>query len=343
MSAAPLPAAARRLPPTAALLVAAVVTAALVTAAPPARAHELRPSHLILTPRGGGLVDVVFQIALAQGRPLPLAAHLPERCRPLAEPIVTPSLTARTLRWTVDCGPDGLADAVVRVDGLREAGTDVLVSTPHGTTVLHPDTPARALPGPGGASVAAYLGIGVEHILLGPDHLLFVLGLLLLVGRRLRALLATITAFTLAHSVTLALAVLGLVTFPTRAVEAVIALSILLLAWELLQPASAGRSLAAAAPWAFALVCGLLHGFGFAGALADVGLPADRVPAALVLFNVGVELGQLAFVAAVVLLGRLLGPLLRARGAGLRHAAVYSMGGVAAFWFVSRAWPIVAP
>jgi len=137
--------------------------------------------------------------------------------------------------------------------------------------------------------------------------------------------------------------VLGLVSFPTRAVEAIIALSILLLAWELLQPAGAGRSLAAAAPWAFALVCGLLHGFGFAGALSEVGLPADQVPAALVLFNVGVELGQLAFVGVALAVAWLARRLADRALPALRHAGVYAMGGVSAFWFVTRALPIIVP
>lgn len=312
---------------------------ALALAGAPARAHEMRPSYLELSPRAGGEVDVTWSVAFARGAPMPLRLALPERCRATSAVRTTTGRTARTERWTVDCGPEGLAGAVIRVDGLAETGTDVLVRVAGGATfVLRPDAPAHRVP-EGGAGAVAYLPLGVEHILLGPDHLLFVLGLLLLVEGRLRALLATITAFTLAHSVTLALATLGLVSFPTRAVEAIIALSILLLAWEIVArrsaPAAARPSLATRRPWLFALACGLLHGLGFAGALSEVGLPAGEVPAALFFFNVGVELGQLAFVAVAALLLRV------AVRAPLRPALAYGMGGVAAYWLIARAAPIV--
>jgi hydrogenase/urease accessory protein HupE len=301
-----------------------------------ALAHELRPSSLELTPRDGGRVDVVWRVAFANGAPMPLEAVLPERCKPVAPPVASLTANVRVSRWTADCGPEGLAGGTVRVGGLDRTGTDVLVRVGGTTLVLRADAPEATLPSPGeGPGVLAYLPIGVEHILLGTDHLLFVLGLLLLVGQRWRALLWTVTAFTLAHSVTLVVAALGWMTFPTRAVEAVIALSILLLAVELSRPAGAPPSLAARWPWVFALVCGLLHGLGFAGALSDVGLPADDVTAALVLFNVGVELGQLAFVALASLVVR------GSERSPARRFVVYAMGGVAAWWLFDRAAPIV--
>lgn len=176
--------------------------------------------------------------------------------------------------------------------------------------------------------IADYLRLGVEHILLGVDHLLFVLGLLLLI-RRLRALLLAITAFTAAHSITLALSTLDIVRLPSAPVEAVIALSIVLLAAEYLR----GRtdSMLSRRPWMVAFGFGLLHGFGFASVLAEIGLPADQVPLALLLFNVGVELGQLAFIAVSLLVIR--------RLCGLRWPlmlAAYVMGGWATCWLIER-------
>jgi hydrogenase/urease accessory protein HupE len=187
------------------------------------------------------------------------------------------------------------------------------------------------------AVAGAYLAHGVEHILLGFDHLLFVLALILIV-RSTRVLLWTITAFTLAHSITLALATLGVVRVPGPPVEATIALSILLLASEILRMQRGEPSLTARRPWLVAFCFGLLHGFGFAGALAGLGLPPGDIPLALFAFNVGVELGQLAFIAAVLVL-----MTLARRTGGLsgleRHAlpvTARAIGVLAAFWFFER-------
>jgi hydrogenase/urease accessory protein HupE len=192
--------------------------------------------------------------------------------------------------------------------------------------------------------IRTYTVLGVEHILLGIDHLLFVLALLLLV-RGVGRLVATVTAFTVAHSITLGAATLGFVHVPSAPVEAVIALSILFLASELarrrLAPASAAAQgdaadLTARFPWIVAFSFGLLHGFGFAGALSEVGMPAQAVPLALLFFNVGVEIGQLSFIAAVFAMGWLI------RSAAVRapdwwpRAAAYGIGSVAAFWVVQR-------
>jgi len=204
--------------------------------------------------------------------------------------------------------------------------------------VLRPTTPSQVLIGhlddvayQNISALSAYINIGVIHIWFGADHLLFVLGLVLLVGRRWRLLLGTVTSFTLAHSVTLALSILGDVNVPTRAVEAVIALSIVALATEL---ARGYRSTwAARAPWVFAWVCGLLHGFGFAGALGEVGLPSDAVPAALLGFNIGVELGQLGFIAGLLIMGKLMTRCQWERG---HRMIIYGMGGVGSFWFWTR-------
>ena len=181
----------------------------------------------------------------------------------------------------------------------------------------------------------AYVGLGVEHILFGIDHLLFVLCLLLLV-RRLHQLLATITAFTLAHSITLAAATLGFIRVPIAPVEATIALSIVFLASELVRDERRRGVVARCYPWLVAFTFGLLHGLGFAGALAEVGLPQGEIPLALFAFNVGVELGQLAFVTAVLTLVRLVRLLPLHLPAWGKGAAGYAIGSLAAFWVFAR-------
>ena len=222
---------------------------------------------------------------------------------------------------------------------LAEAGSDVLlrVLLADGRSlraVLRPNAPSFILPAaqsPAGVA-AGYLTLGIEHLLTGPDHLAFVLGLVLLVGSG-RRLLGTITAFTLGHSVTLSLAALGFVRLPPAPIEAAIALSILVLAVELARqrPTVLGRR-----PWLMAASFGLLHGLGFAGALAQVGLPVEEIPLALLSFNVGIELGQIAFVLAILGLGLGLSPLLRRLPAWSAAAPTYVIGTLAAFWMFER-------
>ena len=181
-----------------------------------------------------------------------------------------------------------------------------------------------------------YAALGVEHILLGWDHLLFVLALVLLVGWG-RSLLWTITSFTAGHSVTLALASLGVVHVPQAPIEAAIALSIYFLAVELIRALQGGRTLTQKAPWAVAAGFGLLHGLGFAGALAEVGLPTAEIPLALFSFNVGIELGQLAFVGAVLLVAAAIRRVPVAWPRWAKAVPAYGIGVMAAFWFLQRA------
>jgi hydrogenase/urease accessory protein HupE len=225
--------------------------------------------------------------------------------------------------------------------GLESTLGDVLVRTrPAGgrlqTAVLRAgQTSTTVSRAPSRTAIAwTYLRLGVEHILGGPDHLLFVLGLLLLV-RGAWQLARTVTAFTVAHSLTLALAVLGVVHVPPQPVEATIALSLLFLAAELTRGPEHRGSLTAHKPWLVALSFGLLHGFGFAGALAEVGLPDGEIPLALFQFNVGVELGQLLVVVSYVALARALRGRLQWRASWLRLAG-YGIGSVAAYWCVER-------
>ena len=203
---------------------------------------------------------------------------------------------------------DSFDGAVVRIAGLERTITDVLVSVSFANgqtvqTVLEPDnnTLTLHLKGAGKLAAPAYLLLGIEHILTGFDHLSFVLGLLLLVRGRSR-LLKTITAFTVAHSITLAAAALGYVNVSPPVIESLVALSIVFVAVELVRAYRGHEGLTVRHPWLIAFVFGLLHGFAFAGSLADIGLPKHNIPGALVLFNVGVEIGQLLFVAAVLAL-----------------------------------------
>jgi hydrogenase/urease accessory protein HupE len=296
-----------------------------------ARAHELTPALLALHERAPDEYDVLWRVPIDEAPRGLLAPVLPPTAESLAPRQITMDTQARYERWTVRlrggvagrelgvAGPPGsVTDALVRVE-LRDGRVVHGRVSPGGPPFT---VPATATPL---SVVRTYLPLGVEHILAGFDHLLFVLGLLLLT-RSLRALVRTITAFTLAHSVTLVLAALDLLHVPQPPVEATIALSIVFVARELLAPP--GASFAARRPWVVAAGFGLLHGLGFAGALRDVGLPAGEVPFALAAFNVGVELGQLAFVLAVMVPLR----LVRARRPALAPAARVAMAyGIGAF------------
>jgi hydrogenase/urease accessory protein HupE len=240
----------------------------------------------------------------------------------------------------------------VDIEGLSATRTDVLarLERADGTSQTVRLTPEQAsfvvAAAPSALEVSkTYFVLGVEHILLGVDHLLFVLGLLFLVGSW-KQLVGTVTAFTVAHSITLAGATLGWVHAPQAPIEATIALSVMFVAAEILHRAQGHSGLAARAPWVVAFVFGLLHGFGFSGALREVGLPETDIPLALLFFNLGVEVGQLLFVGAVVLLLSALTRLLRRPGqtergpwhteALIRVPVAYAIGSVAAFWTVQR-------
>lgn len=309
----------------------------------PVRAHDARPAYLEVTETSAGHYSVLWRTPVLSGMPLPVTLALPANAReitPASDRAFSDSMVERRL-IAVD---GGLAGNRIEFPGLEFTITDVLarVQLRDGsvsTTLVHPSHPWLEISAsPGLLPVfGAYLMHGVEHILLGYDHLLFVLALLLIV-RSLRVLLWTITAFTLAHSITLALATLGVVHVPGPPVEATIALSILLLAAEIVHLRNGRPSLTARWPWVVAFSFGLLHGFGFAGALTAIGLPRQDVPLALFAFNVGVETGQLLFIAAV------LGSLALVRRIPMprvvpRHAlpvTSYAIGTLAAFWFIER-------
>jgi hydrogenase/urease accessory protein HupE len=244
-------------------------------------------------------------------------------------------------RWRVS-RPGGLAGQSLRIDGIAGGVTDVIVRVERkdGTSQVErllPAEPQFVVAAPAGTAAVAwsYLVLGVEHILGGIDHLLFVLALLLIV-RGAKRIFFTITAFTAAHSITLIAATLGWVHVPGPPVEAMIALSIVFVAAEILRGLRGKPGVTARAPWIVAFSFGLLHGFGFAGALAEVGLPQKAIPVALLMFNVGVEVGQLIFVGfalgVTALTARL--PLWRRRW--MPYAVPYVIGTVAMFWVIER-------
>jgi hypothetical protein len=327
------------------LVVCAALLGATICAAP-AAAHRLSPAYFGLTETAPNTFDVRWKVSISGGLAAVLEPRVPDGCS-LTEGVRTYVVDdIRLQHGTVSC-PGGLAGKAFTVDGLAQTQTDVLLRVAYldGTASnqrLTPDAPTVTIPSRPSALevVRTYLVLGVEHILLGVDHLLFVLALLLIV-KGVGRLVATVTAFTAAHSITLGAATLGLVHVPSAPVEAVIALSILFLASELARQRAGGRSgdganLTQRFPWVVAFAFGLLHGFGFAGALSEVGMPQQAVPLALLFFNVGVELGQLLFIAAVfgfawlVRLSAVRVPAIWPR------AVAYGVGSVAAFWVVER-------
>jgi hydrogenase/urease accessory protein HupE len=309
-----------------------------------ARAHDARPAYLEITQTTPTRYDVLWRTPVLSGMALPVLLKLPDGLREVTAPH-TQELSDSIVERRVVEAPDGLAGRRIEFLGLQGTIADVLVRVRLAdgattTVMVRPSQPWVEIPAsPDGpfAVALAFMGHGISHILGGYDHLLFVLALLLIV-RNMRVLVWTITAFTLAHSITLALATLGLVHVPGPPVEAAIAFSILLLASEIVRLRRGEPSLTARWPWIVAFCFGLLHGFGFAGALSEIGLPKGDIPLALFAFNVGVELGQLAFIGAVLGTLSVARRFTNLRGFERRatQAAPYAIGALAAFWFVGR-------
>ena len=294
----------------------------------------------------GALGDDAWRVPATPAGPLPIRAALPANCAPRGADEASFDGAAFSAEWIARC-PGGLEGGEIRVDGLERTETDVLLrlETTPGATETHRLTAAHtalAIPAPRGlaGTFAAYFLLGVAHIFEGADHLLFVFALVPLVPDR-RHLVAVVTAFTLAHSLSLAAATLGWLVVPAPPVEAVVALSIMFLAAELARPPGAPPTLSRRWPALVAFAFGLLPGLGFARALLDIGLPKGEIPAALLAFNLGVEAGQLLFIALVLAAGACLARLYPATMAAARRprslgAAGYAISGVAAVWFVDR-------
>lgn len=312
-------------------------------------AHDLRPAYLAITENAPDSYSVLWKAPAMGGLRLAVYPRLPEDVAETTPHEGVFLNDAYVERWRVHV-PTGFAGKTIAIDGLASSRTDVLVrierlSGETSTTRLTPASPAFEVPASAGPAqvAAAYLWLGVEHILSGIDHLLFVLALLILV-RGWKRIALTVTAFTVAHSITLAAVTLGFVHVPGPPVEAAIALSIALVAVEIVNSTRGRQSLTGRLPWLVAFAFGLLHGFGFAGALSEVGLPGHAIPVALLFFNLGVELGQLLFIAAVMglfaVFSRLWLAFARPKGAWSgawpRLVGAYCIGGVASFWLVER-------
>jgi hydrogenase/urease accessory protein HupE len=316
-----------------------------------ARSDEVRPGYLELRQTAPDTYNLVLKIP-ARGDDLRLAVyvHLPEGANDVTPPRAALNGGAYIERRTIRRN-GGLTGQTIAIEGLSKTNTGVLVRienlggatqterlSPVKTTFVVENTPSAW------DVSTTYLRLGIEHILSGFDHLLFVLALVILV-RDWRRIVLTVSAFTIAHSITLAAATLGMVDMPGPPVEAAIALSIALIAVEIVNKQRGIPSMAARWPWLIAFCFGLLHGFGFAGALAEVGLPHHAIPLALLFFNLGVEIGQLVFVAAVLTAGML---FRRAVALNVEPAlaqiavnrpevtAAYAIGAAGAYWLIER-------
>ena len=311
-------------------------------ASPAAHAHESRPAYLEIKETTPGQFSVLWRTPVLAGTRLPVVLRMPSGIKNLKEPAVqelTDSVIER--RW-IDAGPNGLAGQRIEFPGLQLTITDVLVRVEmldgrKWTTIAHPSQPWVEI----AASqtwfevVGTYVGEGLRHILFGADHMLFVLGLLLIV-KDMWMLLKTVTAFTVAHSITLAIATLGYAHVPAPPLNAAIALSILFLGPEIVRSWRGETSFTIRHPWVVAFAFGLLHGFGFAAALTSAGLPRHELPLALVSFNVGVELGQLGFIALILALERSFRVLEIRWPRWAQALPGYAVGTLGAFWTVQR-------
>ena len=326
------------------LLLILTLFAAAPFATEPARADDFRPAYLQITQTSATGYDVLWKApALSEDALLKVSPQFPPGTRSSSGKLNSFADGIAVQRWRIEV-PGGLEGKPITFSGLAETRIDVLARLVRADSsvqlerilAVNPRFEVKASPGPFEV-VQTYTVLGVEHILLGFDHLCFVLALVLIV-RGTRRLIWTVTAFTLAHSFTLALATLGVIRIPGPPVEATIALSIIFVANEIIQRRRGRDGLASKRPWLVAFAFGLLHGLGFAGALSDIGLPANAIPLALLFFNVGVEVGQLIFIAAVLLAMRLAHRMVAHRPE-LRHATVaaaYAIGGIASYWLIDR-------
>ena len=300
-----------------------------------ASAHEVRPAFLSLTETSPAEFSVVWKQPVLDGKRLKIKPSFPQDCEQSA-PIAARKGATITERSTLNCV---LTEGEITLAGLERTLTDVFaeinyLSGETRTALVKPSNPRIPLGGRASSAAQHYLWIGVEHILYGWDHMLFVIGLTLLVARR--QIIGVATAFTLAHSITLALAAFGLLTIPIRPVEILIAASIVLLGVEIIRKRNGHKSLATQRPYLISFTIGLIHGCGFASALSEIGLPKGTELLALLLFNVGVELGQFAVV-GLTIVG--LTAIAKLGKNTLRHTETlltYGLASIAIFWVIQR-------
>lgn len=319
-----------------------LITSLLLLSASQAGGHKLQPAYLEISQQSIGTFSVLWKRPLVGNSPMNIYPMFPEACSNITEPSISPSQNFALERWLVDCGKDGLFKKTIAIDGLEATVTDTLVRIYYldgaeETHLLRPATNSAVLEGNPSAlkRILAYLQLGIQHILMGIDHLLFVLGLLLIVKSRWM-LLKTITSFTVAHSITLGIATLGYASVPLPPLNAVIALSILFLGPEIVRSWRGGTSLTIRHPWVVAFAFGLLHGFGFATGLTNLGLREVEIPQALLVFNCGVELGQVAFVLLIIMLERSFRILEINWPKWVQMVPGYAVGSLGAYWTIQR-------
>jgi hydrogenase/urease accessory protein HupE len=309
---------------------------------PNAQAHESRQAYLEVRETAAGRYDVLWRTPVLSGMRLPVVLKFPEDVRHVTEPVLRELPDSLVERRLIDASSGGLAGKRIEFVGLQATITDVLVRMQmrNGT-----DSTALVRPSQAWVDVAvsrgllavsgAYFKLGIEHILFGVDHLLFILGLLFIVRDRW-ALVKTVSSFTVAHSITLAIATLGYARAPEPPLAAAIALSILFLGPEIVRSRRGDTSLTIRHPWVVAFAFGLLHGFGFASGLTTMGLPRPEIPVALLLFNLGVEAGQILFVVVILVLERAC-RVLEVRLPRLIDALpAYAVGSLGAYWTIQR-------
>lgn len=313
----------------------------VIGASSTAGAHPLAPSVLSFEQAPDGIVTMRWRAPVKRPTGQSLRPQVPEACSELAPPErqLSDDETAFEEIVQLRCDPPDLEGAVVRVDGLAGSSANVVVrvARAHGQvlhSILDADAPELTIAPEGGESRSffEYLMLGVEHLVAGWDHLMFVIGLLILFGWH-RRLVAAVTAFTLGHSLTLALSVLGIVSVPMALVEALIAFTIVVLALEIQSP---DRGLVWRHPWTLPAALGLLHGLGFASVLFDAGLPAGEIPLALLGFNLGIELGQLGVIGAAGLSFAAVRSALPPSWRDNRTVPAYVIGSLGAFWVIER-------
>lgn len=307
-----------------------------------ASAHETQPGSLDIRQLAPDRYEVVWKAPIYYGRPHPARLALPQSWQPIGPKTERQLSDATVFRQVVTTSTQSLEGSRIHFPGLEATITDVFVRLTRldGTTftaIVRPTQPEVELRGERslGTTAGEFIGLGFHHIMLGLDHLLFVLGLLLIVHGRLK-LLKTITAFTLAHSLTLAIATLGYARAPLPPLNAAIALSILFLGPEIVRGWRSQATLTSRYPWVVAFSFGLLHGFGFATGLTTAGMPRAEIPLALLFFNVGVEIGQIVFVGLALSLARAFSILEMRWPLWVARAPGYAVGVCGAYWTIQR-------
>ncbi len=304
-------------------------------------AHEVRPGYLEITEKKDGNIHVLWKVPVLGDRVLSIMPRFSGKWLEEAPPRVTETSSAIIWRWVVKPDSTLLKDQTISILGLDLTMTDVMVKVNYADgsgliRILKPEAPSFSLrDGSTGIAILDYMQLGIKHILLGIDHLLFVLGLMLL-SKTTRQLLRTITAFTIGHSISLALASLGVLFVPEKPLAVVIALSILFLAVELIRDRRGESTLTTRKPWIAAFGFGIIHGLGFAGGLVKLGLPQSSIPIALLFFNVGVEIGQVAFIFLVLTLSSSYRKMYFVLPKWAAYLPAYLIGSFSAFWLIDR-------